>query len=617
MRDDFTGTSWSVPVEDLQRKERENFLHALAGRVRARGAQNLQKITHARVPIIKFKDIVTNVEVDVSIDSIGAQFKSVAIGIVASMDWRVGALVRLIKLWARHHNLNDSSTGTFNSFALTLLVIFHCQTRSPAILPPIAELFGCDDGAIERVRNGEGEVYPEERPMHDHKRPDLLILRDMQTEVKMRAAAKTLQAKNNKNNNRNSASAGENQETLLELLSSFFALLQGLMEAWNGPDDALSRVLCRVRVDTWHGCLKYAPWTDKKDGAYHCSIEDPFDFTDNVGRTIRDSTIDRILHVLDEAVQNCTGAVHGIELGLEHLFGEDLLAEASMNDFQLVELGILDVDRLSCVPPTELWVPESLQGYVSTRQPFIEPESNIRRGGRRSSSGGGGGSSLLVRPDISSPGAVLEFPKLSLEGEKPFAAAGRTSVFSAGFSAPMDVDGEEDGNEDSSYAAGSIHWDELQILVNQTHAVIAAEDAEEAVREAEREAHRAARKEAKQRKERARKSLKDATKNASSSEKPAVIEVSKNTAGEGGTKAGSQGGQAGQDQPVKKPNRRERRRGKGRGGGGGKGDADNDTTAGDNNGGGNGGRRASNKSGKKKQPQAVLVVPRPPPPPGL
>lgn len=39
-------------------------------------------------------------------------------------DWRFGALVRLIKLWARHHDVNDSTNGTLNSFALTLLVGF-------------------------------------------------------------------------------------------------------------------------------------------------------------------------------------------------------------------------------------------------------------------------------------------------------------------------------------------------------------------------------------------------------------------------------------------------------------------------------------------------------------
>ena len=37
-------------------------------------------------------------------------------------EWRFGALVRLVKLWARHWGVNDSTAGTLNSFALTMLV---------------------------------------------------------------------------------------------------------------------------------------------------------------------------------------------------------------------------------------------------------------------------------------------------------------------------------------------------------------------------------------------------------------------------------------------------------------------------------------------------------------
>ncbi|KAH7624728.1 putative Protein HESO1 [Nannochloris sp. 'desiccata'] len=619
MRDDCTGDTWPVPVENLQRKEREKFLHALAGRLGARGANKLVRITHARVPIIKFVDHITGVEVDVAIDSIGAQFKSVAVGIIASMDWRVGALVRLIKLWARHHDLNDSSTGTFNSFALTLLVIFHCQTRSPAILPPLAELFGSSDSCGV---DGDGEEdNEEERPMHEHRRPDLTRLRDMQHEVNFRAAARTLDQ---------SGKESKNQETLLELISSFFSMFQGLMEGWNGPDEALSRVLCRVRVDTWHGCLKYRPWTDKKDGAYHCSIEDPLDSTDNVGRTIRDSgTIDRIGKCLDQAVKICseTMTVDNFEQGLEQLFGSEVLEAAYFNDQRLIERRELK-DITEGVLPTELWVPESLKGYVSRSQPFVEPEINGPRRGTRLAEGGGGGSQL--RPNIFSPGAVLEFPKLTLNGRNPFISnttgAGTGGLLQDGLT-PMDLDLEEEDDDqqennametlENSGLSGSIYWDGLHVLIKQTNAVLATEAAAEAVREAEKQAHRAVRREAKQLKEKARKELKK-SKNDGVAEKKTVAEVPRNGEGRAAALAAREKPQA-EGQPTaptsersgKRPNRRERRRhGGGRGGKinntGKSGDGTNDASK--QNGGDNGTR----------QPRpAVIVVPRPPPPPGL
>ena len=42
-------------------------------------------------------------------------------------EWRFGALVRLVKLWARRWGVNDSTAGTLNSFALTMLVRGGCR----------------------------------------------------------------------------------------------------------------------------------------------------------------------------------------------------------------------------------------------------------------------------------------------------------------------------------------------------------------------------------------------------------------------------------------------------------------------------------------------------------
>jgi len=640
--DDYTG-EWAVPVENMTRKDRENFLRALAGRVRARAANKVLKIPHARVPIIKFEDHITRVQVDVAIDSLGAQFKSVAVGVIASIDWRVGALVRLIKLWARYHNLNDSSMGTFNSFALTLLVIFHCQTRSPAILPPLAELFGCSTSIDAGDEDNENS---EERPMHNHRRPDLMRLRIMQQEVTNFKAANTRVQKKLKN-----------QETLLELLSSFFSLFQGLMKSWNGPDEALSRVLCRVRVDTWHGCLKYRPWADKRDGTYRCSIEDPFDSMDNVGRTIRDTKIiDRILLSLDKAVHICTERVTGdfFEHGLEQLFGAEVLEAADLNDSVLLEKGKLQ-DRTAAVLPTELWVPESLKEYVlGTQQPFAAPEKNGPRGvtniSSSSSLGGGDGDKVmgigisnsfdrqLCPYDIFSPGAVLEFPRLTLQGKTPFSsrssgtgagtgtsrgdqAAGTADE--GGCSSPMDLDDAKEDKEESDIwtllpkLPGSLYWDGLHRLLEQTTAVLAVEAAEEAVREAEKEARRAARKKAKQAKEKiGRKWLEKSGNDGGDGKKTAVEE--RRNGGEGEAAAAAATGEKPQGEGGQRPNRRERRRH-----GGGRGRKTNGAAG---NGGGTSGTSTNNErkqnggGGHRGKPQPgpdVLVVPRPPqPPPG-
>lgn len=69
---------------------------------------------------------------DVSIASTGARFKSTVLRYLCDIDWRFPALVRLVKLWASTCGMNDATAGTFNSFALTLMVsllLFRCPTQ--------------------------------------------------------------------------------------------------------------------------------------------------------------------------------------------------------------------------------------------------------------------------------------------------------------------------------------------------------------------------------------------------------------------------------------------------------------------------------------------------------
>ena len=64
----------------------------------------------------------TGVECDISVASGAARFKSTVLRYLADIDSRFSSLVRLVKLWAGAHGMNDAAAGTFNSFALTLMV---------------------------------------------------------------------------------------------------------------------------------------------------------------------------------------------------------------------------------------------------------------------------------------------------------------------------------------------------------------------------------------------------------------------------------------------------------------------------------------------------------------
>ena len=57
-----------------------------------------------------------------AVGSGGARFKSTVLLHLSNIDARFPALLRLVKLWAKAFHMNDASNGTFNTFALTLMV---------------------------------------------------------------------------------------------------------------------------------------------------------------------------------------------------------------------------------------------------------------------------------------------------------------------------------------------------------------------------------------------------------------------------------------------------------------------------------------------------------------
>ncbi|KAK2441973.1 polynucleotide adenylyltransferase [Trifolium repens] len=115
-----------------------NFLQAL--RMRG-GCMNFQLIPNARVPILKFKSVRQGISCDVSINNLPGLMKSKFLLWINKIDGRFHDLVLVVKQWAKAHKINNSKTGSFNSFTLSLLVIFHLQTCAPAILPPLKDIY--------------------------------------------------------------------------------------------------------------------------------------------------------------------------------------------------------------------------------------------------------------------------------------------------------------------------------------------------------------------------------------------------------------------------------------------------------------------------------------------
>ena len=64
---------------------------------------------------------------DVSIGSSNAIFKAKTFKALAAREPRFAGMLRLVKAWAGVFGLNDAAEGTFNSFALGLMVSCTCR----------------------------------------------------------------------------------------------------------------------------------------------------------------------------------------------------------------------------------------------------------------------------------------------------------------------------------------------------------------------------------------------------------------------------------------------------------------------------------------------------------
>ncbi|XWS65948.1 hypothetical protein CRYUN_Cryun05aG0157700 [Craigia yunnanensis] len=129
-------------VSSARKKRKQILLAELLRALRHNGGwESLQFIPHARVPILKIESKWQNISCDISIDNLQGQIKSRFLFWLNEIDGRFRDIVLLVKEWAKANGINNPKTGTFNSYSLSLLVIFHFQTCVPAILPPLKDIY--------------------------------------------------------------------------------------------------------------------------------------------------------------------------------------------------------------------------------------------------------------------------------------------------------------------------------------------------------------------------------------------------------------------------------------------------------------------------------------------
>ncbi|XP_033186489.1 mitochondrial poly(A) polymerase isoform X2 [Bombus vancouverensis nearcticus] len=132
----FLFMTQSVPL--TERNEQKEFLEAVGTvmKICIPGISDIRKILEARVPIIKFCNLYTNMKCDLSSTNLIALHMSELLYTYGQLDWRIKPLVCTIRKWARVMNLTKEQPGHWiTNFSLTLLIIFYLQTKD--ILPSV------------------------------------------------------------------------------------------------------------------------------------------------------------------------------------------------------------------------------------------------------------------------------------------------------------------------------------------------------------------------------------------------------------------------------------------------------------------------------------------------
>ncbi|XP_012171590.1 poly(A) RNA polymerase, mitochondrial isoform X3 [Bombus terrestris] len=135
----FFSIARKIPL--IERDEQKEFLEVVATIMKMciPGISNIKKILEARVPIIRFSNVYTNMICDLSSTNTVALHMSELLYIYGQLDWRIKPLIFTIRKWARDMNLTKIFPGQWiTNFSLTLLIIFYLQTKN--ILPSISTL---------------------------------------------------------------------------------------------------------------------------------------------------------------------------------------------------------------------------------------------------------------------------------------------------------------------------------------------------------------------------------------------------------------------------------------------------------------------------------------------
>ena len=239
----------------------KKVLKKIARIMRQDGMEQVTSITHARVPIVKFIDKLSNIPVDISINNSLAIYNTDLLAKYSKIDSRVRPFVLSVKYWALQRGLSSAVHGTFSSYAWTLIAIHFLQNTNSPILPNLQKNDHSDTKTIEGIEYDVGL----------HENPKALL-----TSI--------------------------NNSTVGEL---FVAFIDYLTDSWNWEKNVISvrsgKLLSRHEKGWNHGKPQLNQAIQDNENrrlGIHClPIEDPFDHKHDLSRVL---TPEGAYEIIDE-----------------------------------------------------------------------------------------------------------------------------------------------------------------------------------------------------------------------------------------------------------------------------------------------------------------------------